>query len=204
MRRTLLVAGVAGLLVVAAGCGGQDPDPDATDDATDDGTDEATDDGTDDSTDDGTDDATDDGTDDATDDGTDDATDDGTGNGPQPDPDLVADPCGPHEGREGEAFIALVAPVDDQQAGAEVDIVGCSNVFEATISYRVLDGDGRTLSDGFTTAECGSGCVGAFHDTIDLSAAAGEPVAYVQVFWESAEDGSDQDLDERIVVLSQS
>lgn len=198
LHRSSLVV-VAGMLAVAGACGGQDvaPDGDATDDAVDDATDDV-----DDTVDDVTDDVTDDA-DDTVDDATDDATDDGPDEGPQPDPDLVADPCDPHQGREGEAFIDLVAPVDDQQAGGEVDIVGCSNVFEATVSYRVLDGDGRTLSEGFTTAECGSGCVGVFRDTIDLAVAEGEPVAYIQVFWESAEDGSDQDLTERIVVLTQ-
>lgn len=205
MRRTRRNIGVAisvALALALAACGG-DGEPEATDlvdDATDDTVDDAVDDVTDDTVDDAVDDATDDATDDTADDGTDDGADDGEPD-PQPDPDLVADPCGPHEGREADAFLDLVAPVDEQRVGDEVEIVGCSNVFEATVSYRVLDGDGETLEEGFTTAECGTGCVGAFRDTVDLSAAAGEPVAYLQVFWQSPKDGSDEDLVERIVVL---
>ena len=66
---------------------------------------------------------------------------------PVPDADLVAAPCAAHEGREVEAFIDLVAPVDEQVAGDEVEIVGCSNVNEATVNWRLLDGDGRTLDE---------------------------------------------------------
>jgi hypothetical protein len=121
----------------------------------------------------------------------------------EPDPDELADPCAGHEDRTDEAFIELVSPVDGQRVtGDELRLVGCSNVFEANISYRLLDGDGRTLEEGFTTAECGTGCVGAFDETVDLSVADGEPVVYVQVFWGSPEDGRDLDLVERIVVLS--
>ena len=120
---------------------------------------------------------------------------------PVPDADLVAAPCAAHEGREVEAFIDLVAPVDEQVAGDEVEIVGCSNVHEATVNWRLLDGDGRTLDEGFTTAECGTGCVGAFRDTVSLAAADGEPVATLQVFWVSPQDGSDEDLHERLIVL---
>lgn len=120
---------------------------------------------------------------------------------PVPDADLVAAPCAGHEDRELEAFLELVAPVDEQVAGDEVEIVGCSNVYEATVNWRLLDGDGRTLDEGFTTAECGTGCVGAFRDTVSLAAADGEPDVTLQVFWVSPQDGSDEDLQERLLVL---
>jgi hypothetical protein len=86
--------------------------------------------------------------------------------------------------------------------GDDVELVGCSNVFEATVNYRLLDGDGRTLDEGFTTATCGTGCVGEFRETLDLSVAEGEPVVYLQVFWISpADDGGEEDLTEVMVVL---
>jgi hypothetical protein len=189
MRRTTVI--VAALALLVSACGGQDPIEDlepaapgeeepATpdDDAAED--DAAEDDGGATTTDDG-------GT-------TDDAA-------PEADPSAVADPCAGHEDRTDEAFIELVAPVDEQRVDDEVRIVGCSNVYEANISYRLLDGDGRTLEEGFTTAECGTGCVGAFDETVSLAVAEGEPVVYLQVFWGSPEDGSDRDLVERIVVL---
>lgn len=118
-----------------------------------------------------------------------------------PTQEALEDPCAEHAGREGEMFIDLVAPVNEQQVGDQVDVVGCANVNEGTVSYRVLDGDGRTLDEGFVTAECGTGCVGEFRDSIELSAAEGEPVAYLQFFSESMADGSEQALTEVIVSL---
>ncbi len=109
-----------------------------------------------------------------------------------PDPALVADPCAPEQGREDDAFITVVSPVHDQRVTAgSVDLVGCSNVFEANVQWSLYDGDGRELDSGFTTAECGTGCVGAFSDQISLEAAAGEPFAELHVYAEdmSGEQG---------------
>jgi hypothetical protein len=130
--------------------------------------------------------------------------DDGTlGGGPQPDADLLADPCEPHVDREDEAFLDVVSPAQDQQVSEGITLVGCSNVFEATVQWRLLDGDGRTLDEGFTTAECGSGCVGAFEEDIPLAGdAADEPYLYLQVFWEDMADGSERDLVEVGVVVT--
>jgi hypothetical protein len=105
-----------------------------------------------------------------------------------PDADLLADPCADHEGRESDVFIDLAAPVDEQVASGSVELVGCSNVFEATVAWTLLDGDGRVLDEGFTTAECGTGCVGEFRDTVSLTTAADEPVAYLQVFGPNVSD----------------
>jgi hypothetical protein len=113
--------------------------------------------------------------------------------GPTPDPELLEDPCGPHQGREDEAFIEVVSPVADQQAAAgSVELVGCSNVFEATVQWTLYDGDGRELDTGFTTAECGTGCVGAFADSVPLDAATGEPFAELHVYAEDASGGEDR------------
>jgi hypothetical protein len=188
MRRSLAV--VATLALLLAGCGGATTEPDlgATPPPAGDPTEDPTEDPAEEPPD-GP------GDEPGASDGVDDAA--------EPDPDELSDPCAGHEDRTDEAFIELVSPVDEQRVtGDELRLVGCSNVFEATISYRLLDGDGRTLEEGFTTAECGTGCVGAFDETVDLSAAAGEPVVYVQVFWGSPEDGRDLDLVERIVVRS--
>lgn len=133
---------------------------------------------------------------------TDDAAGDAGDDGPQPDEAALADPCAGHEDREMDLFIELVAPVDEQIATDTVRIVGCSNVPEANIVWHLLDGDGVLLDEGFTTATCGTGCVGEFDDEVPLDAAAGEPVAYLQVFTPNlADEGPDQlELVERIVV----
>jgi hypothetical protein len=135
--------------------------------------------------------------------GTDPPGDDTLGPGPLPDPDALASPCEAHEDRADEAFVDVVSPVQDQQVTEGITLVGCSNVAEATVLWRLLDGDGRTLDEGFTTAECGSGCVGAFEEDIALSGdVADEPYLYVQVFWEDASDGSERDLTEVGVVVT--
>lgn len=113
----------------------------------------------------------------------------------EPDAASLDDPCADHQDRVAEAFIELVAPVDEQVASGEVDLVGCSNVYEATVAWTLLDGDGRTLDEGFTTAECGSGCVGEFRDTVSLETAADEPVAYLQVFSPNASDEGPRQLE---------
>jgi hypothetical protein len=115
--------------------------------------------------------------------------------GPQPDPAAMEDPCAAHEGREGDAFIDVVSPVQDQVvAASSVELVGCSNVFEATVAYELYSGDGELLDGGFTTAECGTGCVGAFRETVSLVAAEGEPVVLLQVFSENQADEGERQL----------
>lgn len=122
-----------------------------------------------------------------------DAVDEAEASGPTPDPALVADPCAPEQGREDEAFITVVSPVAEQQVtGDSVELVGCSNVFEANVQWSLYDGDGRELDSGFTTAECGSGCVGAFSEEISLEAAAGEPFAELHVYAEDMSGAEDR------------
>lgn len=123
---------------------------------------------------------------------------------PTPDPAAVDDPCADDQGREGDAFIDVDAPVAEQQIAdlTAVELVGCSNVYEANVQWELYDGDGVLLDEGFLTAECGTGCVGEFREDLDLSAAAGESFAELHVFAESAEDGSQQYLTAIPLVLS--
>jgi predicted small lipoprotein YifL len=184
LRRSLALLAVLALSLAACGADDPDlgaPDPDETVDPADDTPDTDADDDLDDPP-------------------ADDAT---LGGGPQPDPDALADPCEPHRDREDEAFLDVVSPAQDQQVSEGITLVGCSNVFEATVQWRLLDGDGETLDEGFTTAECGSGCVGAFEEDLALEGqAADEPYLYLQVFWEDMSDGSERDLVEVGVVVA--
>lgn len=209
VRARLMILPAVALLTFACGAQGTDLEPAGSPDADVDGTDTSASDAGGDEAADGNDadggDATGDNAtgDDATSDDAsdDDASGDGQDTAPSPDAALLEDPCAEHEGREQDVFIDLVAPVDDQQVGEQVEIVGCANVFEATVLWRLLDGDGDVLEDGFTTATCGTGCVGEFRDEVSLAQAEGEPVAHLQVYWESAEDGSERDLVERVIAL---
>jgi hypothetical protein len=110
----------------------------------------------------------------------------------QPDPARVADPCAVHEGGEMRAFIDVVAPVDGQQVGAIIDLVGCSSVYEGTIQYRIVDTAGNTLLEDFTTATAGGPEIGEFRETIEIPTT-GE--LYLEVYWADAASGDEQHPD---------
>lgn len=116
--------------------------------------------------------------------------------GPQPDPGMVADPCAEREGQEFDAFLDVISPVDGQQVLDSVDLIGCANVPEGTVRYRVVAEDGSALVDDFTTAECGGPCVGEYSTVVDLADVAGEhDVVTLEVFWDSpAGEGGEEDL----------
>jgi len=84
--------------------------------------------------------------------------------------------------------IIVQSPAIGEQVGNPVTVSGTADVFEATVSIRVLDSAGHEIARTFTTATCGTGCRG------DYSA----PIAYsvprtqrgvIEVFESSAENG---------------
>jgi spore germination protein GerM len=91
---------------------------------------------------------------------------------------------------ESLALIVLDQPVHGAPAGEEITISGSANVFEATVSYEIVEDAGAVLHEGFITASCGTGCWGDFTETVAITRAAGRVVVY----WESAEDGSRHDV----------
>lgn len=123
--------------------------------------------------------------------------------GPEPDPARVEDPCAEREGQEFDAFLDVVSPVDGQHVSEAVELVGCANVPEGTVRYRVLADDGETLVDDFTTAECGGPCVGEYETTVDLAGLATDHGSVtLEVFWDSpAGDGGEEDLSDVELVL---
>ena len=68
-------------------------------------------------------------------------------------------------------------------------ITGVANAFEATFQARIADGDGRGLAQAVVTAECGTGCWGAFDVTIPYTVSA-EGWGTLQVYELSARDGT--------------
>lgn len=86
--------------------------------------------------------------------------------------------------------------VESPRPGAEVgpgDVLsGFANVFEANVSYLVLDEDGKEIGSGFTTATCGTGCWGDFSVELEFTIDAPQPGRVVALTY-SAEDGSPQD-----------
>jgi hypothetical protein len=111
---------------------------------------------------------------------------------PSPAPTGVSgeDPCAAG-GLEGHAFIFVTSPAPGAELASGDTVEGCSNTFEATYQYELLDRDGTVLDEGFGTASCGSGCVGEFDFTLDFSVDE-ETVGTLRVFAESARDGSEE------------
>ncbi len=68
-------------------------------------------------------------------------------------------------------------------------ITGNANVFEATVSVRVLDAGGNVIAQTFTTAACGTGCRGDFRSEVEVAIDTEQP-GTIQVFESSARDGS--------------
>jgi germination protein M len=89
----------------------------------------------------------------------------------------------------------LLSPiiVDEPQAGASVTspvtIEGSANVFEATVTIRIVTNDGEQLVETFTTATCGTGCRGDYSVDVDFKVDE-RTAATIEVFESSAEDGS--------------
>lgn len=84
--------------------------------------------------------------------------------------------------------IVVTDPGMGDEVSAPLEISGTANVFEATVSFRLM-ADGTEIATGFTTATCGTGCRGKYRGTLDFEVT--EPTeAVLEVFESSAEDGS--------------
>ena len=86
------------------------------------------------------------------------------------------------------APIVVDAPTDGEELTSPAILSGSANVFEATVSYRIVADDGKVVARGFTTATCGSGCRGTYSVTVPFEVEE-RTDATVEVFEESAENG---------------
>jgi germination protein M len=85
--------------------------------------------------------------------------------------------------------IVVEEPSAGDEVAAPMRVSGTANVFEATVSIRLVTTEGKKLADTFTTATCGTGCRGDFTEKVDFEVA--EPTeAVLEVYEASAEDGS--------------
>jgi germination protein M len=103
---------------------------------------------------------------------------------------LVLD--GPQERRDFEGIappIVVESPRPGAVVSSPVVVSGNANVFEATVSLRIVDASGRELVRNFTTATCGTGCRGDYSKRLRFSVSE-DTEAFIEAFEESAEDGS--------------
>ena len=85
--------------------------------------------------------------------------------------------------------ILVESPAPFETVASPLRIEGTANVFEATVSYALVDALGNELASGFATATCGTGCRGAFEAEVPFAAAEGGALT-LSVFEVSAKDGT--------------
>ncbi len=109
----------------------------------------------------------------------------------------AVDPCRDELARFG--FIFVTEPRPGYEVTSPFSVAGCSNTFEANVQWRLM-GDGATLAKGFTTATCGSGCVGDFRFEVRFPSGP-RRIARLEVFEISEADGSVRSLNAIPLVL---
>jgi hypothetical protein len=85
--------------------------------------------------------------------------------------------------------ISVQSPSIGETVSSPVTLSGSANVFEATVSLRILDENGHEIARGFTTATCGTGCRGTYSKSLSYNVDHEQP-GTVEVFESSAKDGS--------------
>jgi germination protein M len=84
--------------------------------------------------------------------------------------------------------ILVESPVIGERVDNPVTVLGTANVFEATVSLRILNARGKEIARTFTTATCGTGCRGDYSLSVPYAVDREQP-GVIEVFESSAEDG---------------
>ncbi|MDG4809730.1 Gmad2 immunoglobulin-like domain-containing protein [Micromonospora sp. WMMD1120] len=85
--------------------------------------------------------------------------------------------------------IVVSDPLYGERVTTPLVVTGTADVFEATVSVRVLDAAGREVATAFGTAGCGSGCRGGYRVVVGWHTTR-EQRGTVEVYEVSAQDGS--------------
>lgn len=110
---------------------------------------------------------------------------------------------GPQTRRDWRDFlppILVTEPQMGERVSSPVTVRGTANVFEATVSMRLVDAEGKRLARSFTTATCGTGCRGTFEHELTFEVDR-EQHGVLEVWQASAEDGSKMDVVKIAVTL---
>lgn len=101
--------------------------------------------------------------------------------------------------RSAQSNIYVLSPLPNATVGQSFTITGNARVFENVVSYRVKDPSGAVLASGYTVANSPDiGQYGAYQFNVNVGNIAAQPLT-VEVYWQSAKDGSDADLVSYIV-----
>ncbi|MHB1041540.1 MAG: Gmad2 immunoglobulin-like domain-containing protein [Eubacteriales bacterium] len=105
---------------------------------------------------------------------------------------LYSQPFSRDLSRTYKPAIWVTTPVAGQKISSPLTITGSAMVFEAAVSYRVIDESGRVLAGGFTNASQGAPGRGDFSKTFTLPLSS-PGRGFVEVFWYSPKDGEELD-----------
>jgi Immunoglobulin-like domain of bacterial spore germination/Sporulation and spore germination len=85
--------------------------------------------------------------------------------------------------------ILVESPLIGATVSNPVTVSGTANVFEATVSLRILDANGNEIARTFTQATCGTGCRGTFSAAVPYRVST-EQKGTIEVYEVSAKDGA--------------
>jgi hypothetical protein len=71
--------------------------------------------------------------------------------------------------------ISVDKPVAGARVSSPVDVSGSANVFEANVTVKVLDQNGKVVGRTFTTATCGTGCRGTYSVPVTFNVTGEQP-----------------------------
>lgn len=97
--------------------------------------------------------------------------------------------------------ILVERPVPGATVSSPVTVSGTADVFEATVTVRILDANGKEIARTFTTASCGTGCRGTFSVDVTYRLSHGQS-GTIQVLDYSAKDGSPENVQDVPVTLA--
>ena len=75
---------------------------------------------------------------------------------------VLSHPVGRSDYKDLLPAIVVAKPTPESRVTSPVTVSGSANVFEANVTVKVLDADGRVVGSTFTTATCGTGCRGTY------------------------------------------
>ena len=93
-----------------------------------------------------------------------------------------------------EPAIWVTEPEPGARITSPVRVRGDAAVFEATVNMRLVTADGTKLAETFTTASEGAPGRGIFDVRVNFAPPTRGKEAFVEVFWISPKDGSEQDM----------
>jgi hypothetical protein len=106
---------------------------------------------------------------------------------------IIGEPLGRADFENLLPRIVVYRPTIGQQVTSPVTVSGIADVYESTVSVRVLDSGGNEVGAKFTTALCNTYCHGGYSVAVPYKSC-DQGTGTVQVYMSSPQDGSRQDV----------